>query len=190
MSVLALSRDHPSIFKAPVLRSVDTQIFCAALFHALHGLHLLQRPVLLVRRGYRCGERGEASGDGRRLQGLRRRSSKRMVHATRSSRTPSFRPAATAARGHGRALRVPQQGWPRLPDPCVLSRERPRLSPLQTHGEHPVPAHLRARLSRSLRARPSTAASSARATGRRCMTACAENSNTISVRDWSKNWMP
>jgi hypothetical protein len=32
MSVLALSRDHPSIFKAPILRSVDTQIFALRYF--------------------------------------------------------------------------------------------------------------------------------------------------------------
>ncbi len=32
MSVLALSRDHPSIFKAPILRSVDTRIFALRYF--------------------------------------------------------------------------------------------------------------------------------------------------------------
>jgi hypothetical protein len=32
MSIVALAREHPSIFKAPVLRSVDTQIFALRYF--------------------------------------------------------------------------------------------------------------------------------------------------------------
>ncbi len=109
VSVVALARAPCRDPRRPGAAQRRHEDLRAALFRPLHGMRLLRRPVLLLRRRYRRGQCAGAAGADARVRGLHRRAEERMVHrrGARGCRVP-FRPLP--AHPHARQpLRLPSQ---------------------------------------------------------------------------------